>query len=771
MIFNLNLEERLLAGLIKYPNSYNEICGFINENDFASDENKVTKTIFSVLKDYCEKGHKVDYIIISERIKDLGISFAQDISICDYVYHLTLRNIDEDKILDIARELKKVTVRREIYNTCKNVATMVKKAPSSLSFEDLISNSEKEFNKQLNIYDIQEDGFHNIYEEMEEYIEYLGENPEGKGGLSGPFERVNQLYGSLLRPGNITVITARSGVGKMQPLFCKVLTPLGFKKMSEIKAGDEVITPSGKISKIVKTFDHKNKLIFKITLNDGRSTYCGSEHLWKVKLVSDEVEEWVVCNTSELLLKSAKGYRIFLPKISNITLDSCNNAPIEEIVEACLRLKKIPNYVINNLSFEDRCSFVKAIIHKIGFISRSTKKYGKKFYLNILFDDLNFCNNFRVVLYSLGLLAYMNKCGKGYKVYISGENIDKITSGAFLAFFKKDKTDLCSENELFIDKISVMKKTEDCRCIEIDDPEHLYITDNFIVTHNTRFCLDYCTKVADMHGVPVLHFDNGEMSKEELMIRQCSAISGISANLIERGGWRRAGEEIVKRIRDSYKKVKHLKFYYHNVGGYSMEQMISVLKRFYYSKIGRGNPMVFSFDYIKPRQTKEMAEWQYIGYMLDSFKTAIHKEILSNGEPTISMLTSVQANRSGIVGNRNAQNVQDDEGIVAGSDKIIQYCSHLFILREKTLDELQLEQQNFGTHKLIKKKSRHLGDMWQRAIHKVQMPDLSLVENCIHLDMNGFNVKCIGDQVDLVNMLNGDQLDVPNQNIELPILN
>ena len=42
---------------------------------------------------------------------------------------------------------------------------------------------------------------------------------------------------------------------------------------------------------------------------------------------------------------------------------------------------------------------------------------------------------------------------------------------------------------------------------------------------------------------------------------------------------------------------KHL--YYYNVGGMSVDAQISVLKRFYYSKIGRGNPLIFSFDYIK----------------------------------------------------------------------------------------------------------------------------------------------------------------------------
>ena len=41
----------------------------------------------------------------------------------------------------------------------------------------------------------------------------------------------------------------------------------------------------------------------------------------------------------------------------------------------------------------------------------------------------------------------------------------------------------------------------------------------------TTFCLDFVSKISRSHDdIPVLHFDN-EMSKMELQMRQCSAIS------------------------------------------------------------------------------------------------------------------------------------------------------------------------------------------------------------------------------------------------------
>jgi len=263
--------------------------------------------------------------------------------------------------------------------------------------------------------------------------------------------------------------------------------------------------------------------------------------------------------------------------------------------------------------------------------------------------------------------------------------------------------------------------------------------------------MDFCTKVSAKYNVPILHFDNGEMSKEELIVRQCSALSGVSANLLETGQWRQAGEEIVDKVRAVWKTVKNIKFYYYNAGGMSVDNMIATLRRFYYSKIGRGNPMIFSFDYIKTtfERNGSKSEWQVVGEMVDKFKQTIHKEILSDGGPIIPMITSVQSNRQGIVNNRQAQDVVDDESVVSLSDRITQFCSHMFILRQKTLDEIATEP-NFGNHKLINVKSRHLGAEFARAINPVRMPDGSLRKNAINLQMDGFQVEERGDMVDLV---------------------
>ena len=287
----------------------------------------------------------------------------------------------------------------------------------------------------------------------------------------------------------------------------------------------------------------------------------------------------------------------------------------------------------------------------------------------------------------------------------------------------------------------------------------------------TQYCMDYSTKVSAKYDVPVLHFDNGEMSKEELIIRQCAALSGVPSYLLESGRWREAGAETVQKVRAVWQKVKNLKFYYYNVGGMDVDSMINTLKRFYYSTVGRGNKMIFSFDYIKTSSDSgggNQNEWQLVGEMVDKFKKCIQKEILEDGNPVIPMITSVQSNRSGITTNRQSANIVDDESIVSLSDRITQFCSHMFILRQKTNDEVVEEGPQFGTHKLINVKCRHLGKDIAGAIEPVQVDD-NLRKNFINLAFKNFNITECGDLRDIVdfrntggNLVGSETSDIPS---------
>ena len=479
MIYSHEIERQCIAGFIQYPEKFAEFSNWINSSDFFSEVNKV---IYSFIKSSLDQGDHLDHILLSEKIKLSGISFEDNINIADYIQALSLVKISKNSLRESARQLKKLTVRREISSVGSSLQKEMKSVDADKTLTDIIDTADSVYSK-INTYDNGESFPQNIFEEMEFAVEEKGNNPVKAFGPPGPHARMNDLYGSLFRPGNIAVVVARTGVGK------------------------------------------------------------------------------------------------------------------------------------------------------------------------------------------------------------------------------------------------------------------------------TQFVMDFCTKVSKETSIPVLHLDNGEMSKEELLSRQCAAISGVPLNLIETGQWRQAGEEIVEKIRSVWPKIQDQKFYYQNVGGMPIDSMIQMIKHFYYSKVKRGNPLIISYDYIKTtsENLNNKNEWQVVGEMVDKLKRLIAKDILFDSKPVLSLITSVQSNRSGITNNRSADTIVDDESVVSLSDRITQFCTHLFHLRKKTLDQLTEERNLFGTHILKPLKGRHLGNDVHRSLAPVRMPNGDQKDNYVNLNFDNFNITEVGDLQDMVN--------------------
>lgn len=282
----------------------------------------------------------------------------------------------------------------------------------------------------------------------------------------------------------------------------------------------------------------------------------------------------------------------------------------------------------------------------------------------------------------------------------------------------------------------------------------------------TSWMLDFMLKTAYKNNVPVLHFDNGEMSAEELVFRMVSGVSGVPMHLLESGKWRTCGykdwtaKEVVERVRSVWSKMKGLKILYENVAGMSSEEMCHLLKRIYYSEVGRGNPLIFSFDYIKSdfNNMGKASDWQLVAKLVHNFKQVISKQLCFDNKPCVAMVTSVQANRAGIISNKTGAQITDDESIISLSDQIVQFVSHMFILRRKTIDEIVDEGEEFGTHKLICKAARHLGEDPFGHLNPVQMDDGSLRDNFINLNFDSFNVEDRGDLRDIITAKMGNDV-------------
>ena len=72
--------------------------------------------------------------------------------------------------------------------------------------------------------------------------------------------------------------------GNAEPLWAKLATPFGWRKMGNVKVGDVVLTPYGKTTKVTGVYPRGVRKVYKVTRKDGAVAYACNEHLWNVKV-------------------------------------------------------------------------------------------------------------------------------------------------------------------------------------------------------------------------------------------------------------------------------------------------------------------------------------------------------------------------------------------------------------------------------------------------------------------------------------------------------
>src|SRR5947207_10025186 len=115
-----------------------------------------------------------------------------------------------------------------------------------------------------------------------EYIERLYERKEHVTGIATGFEKLD-LETSGLQPSDFIIIAGRPSMGKAQPLDAKVKTVTGWKRMGDLRLGDELASVDGGRSLVSGIFPQGRRHVYRVTFSDGRSTECCDEHLWRVR--------------------------------------------------------------------------------------------------------------------------------------------------------------------------------------------------------------------------------------------------------------------------------------------------------------------------------------------------------------------------------------------------------------------------------------------------------------------------------------------------------
>jgi len=175
-------------------------------------------------------------------------------------------------------------------------------------------------------------------------------------------------------------------------------------------------------------------------------------------------------------------------------------------------------------------------------------------------------------------------------------------------------------------------------------------------------------------NIPVLYLDT-ELEKNYQQTRMHAIMAQVPLNSIETGLVFQKPDEQARLIK-AQKELASLPFYYVSIKGWTIEQQISIIRRFYTKIVGRQpdgryKPSLVILDYLKLMNSDDKGshqEWEALGYRM----TALH-DLMSQYDA--SMLAFAQQNRSGLD--------KDDESTISGSDRIIWLCDNFSVLGMK----------------------------------------------------------------------------------------
>ena len=210
---NVAIERAILAGLCQGGLEVYVELDFLEAEYFSHEINQI---LFSCVKNILENNQIIDFTTIFSSAQNLGVyELINKNTELSYIRSLFNFPINKDNILKFAAKLAKLKLARDIKKAIKQSEKAIDKITGDESVEDIISVAEKP------ITDVTMDAYkeHNsqtmlVGENIDEYIQYLIDNPTDYLGIPTGLTRFDEACGGGIRRKSVCLIGARTGVGK-----------------------------------------------------------------------------------------------------------------------------------------------------------------------------------------------------------------------------------------------------------------------------------------------------------------------------------------------------------------------------------------------------------------------------------------------------------------------------------------------------------------------------------------------------------------------------
>lgn len=457
----LDFQYRLIHSFMENKEFFKDLHSVIDQNMFTD---PMLKTYVGAMKEYYESQETVpSYDVMRIILKDISRNETDEEMLLATVDKI--QNTPNDSANYINQLAEKFFKQQNIVKTANEILRIAGNGDTT-QYEKCVELLNDAMSRGVH------ENFGNaVFDNLKETLsnDYRTVIPTG-------IKKLDEALEGGIGKGELGVIACSTGVGKALSVNELVLTPNGFVRMGDIKLGDKVIGRDGLSHNVIGVFPQGIRQLYKVTFANGANCICDDEHLWGLY---DEYNEYFVAPLKKIRHMNYKQEYFGVPynkpvhfNVRQIDIDPYKfGKDIKVFTCKCI----CDDYLYNTI--DNRIKLLQGILDENGFVDRVGIPY-------VEVENESLAKDIIYLVRSLGGDAYFDELERDwlkYVVYIefSDKNINYFTD--------KNRQKLTTYVEHIKNVIVSIEYygDEEAQCISIDADDALYITKDYIVTHNT----------------------------------------------------------------------------------------------------------------------------------------------------------------------------------------------------------------------------------------------------------------------------------------------
>jgi replicative DNA helicase len=603
---SVEAEQAVLGGLLLSNQAWDRIGDILAESDFYRADHRV---LWRAITKLIEENKPADVLTVTEAVKITGE--LNDVGGLAYLHQLASGTPSAANIRRYAEIVRERAIMRKLAEVGTNIADSAY-SPQGREARQLLDEAETrilEIGEQGGRSSESFAKMSTVLAEVMSRLDELHRNPASVTGKATGFVDLDEMTTGL-QDGDLVIVAGRPSMGKAQPLDAKIKTPTGWRDMGALEVGDAVASLDGEASIVTGIHPQGVRQVYRLTFADGRSCEACAEHLWRVhfrewrepriletaKLIEligkkrYQQQLWIELASGDFghedplpmdpwmlgaLLGDGKLAARSMPTAATWTQPPAQaqmNAgaaatlvaapprvlPADPLMEALRTLGLwgagsyetfIPR-VYRQAARAARLALLQGLLDTDGWIDAAQ---------GIRFSTASYrlARDVQELVRSLGgscSLAYERTrtapARQGRPAYVL-----KIEHPAPRSLFRSSEKRHCVPEaaeraaRLVVSSI-VPSRVVATQCISVSQPTRLYITNDYVVTHNTAFSLNIAEHVALELKLPVLVFSM-EMGGTQLATRLLGSVGKVDAQKLrtgrlDPGDWDRLGVALGK---------------------------------------------------------------------------------------------------------------------------------------------------------------------------------------------------------------------------------